>query len=80
MKKLMNKSGKWLAMALLVVLGTMRGYAQAMVYTYDLKVHHKASLWYDGPLPIILFGTLFVVGIYVIYHYWSNGQLRDDMS
>ena len=80
----MNKKAKSVYVVLLTavigMLATLSGYAQEVTATTDLKPLKHAGFFNYVPVPAIIFGTVFVVGIYLIYHYWANGTLRDDMS
>ncbi len=65
---------------LFFLLYGLTGYAKPVVSTYDIKTTSQSVSFIDGPYAVILFGLLFVAGIYLIYHYWANGKLTDDMS
>ena len=80
MKKSMSSGFGKVAAVLFFLLYGITGYAQPVVSTYDIKTTGHAVAFMDGPFPVIIFGLLFVLGIYLIYHYWANGKLIDDMS
>jgi len=79
MKKLGNSCRK-LVIACICMIAGVSAYAQEVVPTYDMQVSKQPEYWYDGPIPIIAFGVLFVIGAYLIYHFWANGKLKDDIS
>ena len=66
--------------AMICLMYGVAGYAQPVVSTYDVQPTEKSSHWFAVPLPILVFGGLFALVIYLIYHYWANGKLTDDMS
>ena len=47
---------------------------------YTLQLTDRTVNLYYGPFPIVLFSLMLATFIYLIYRYWSNGTLRDDMS
>jgi hypothetical protein len=56
----------------------VRSFAQeGSVYEFKEPKH---NLFFYVPLPVIIFGSLVAIGMYLVYHYWANGRLRDDMS
>ncbi len=68
------------------ILMSVKTYGQAKAdslissSSYHVEVATNSKGLTNIPVSIFVFGALFVMAIYAIYHYWANGMLRDDMA
>jgi hypothetical protein len=67
------------------ILMSVKTYGQAKADSLSTSSYHIAVVTSSkglGNIPVsaFVFGALFVMMVYGIYHYWANGALRDDMS
>ena len=77
MKKVVKGLIASVVAVILSIAGAVSSFAQSSIYSYTETKH---NLFYYVPLPVIIFGSLVGIGMYLVYHYWANGKLPDDMS
>ena len=66
--------------AILLLVSNLSGFGQDVVYSYGVTSHQKHNLFYYLPPTAIGVISVFFLGVYLIYHYWANGKLIDDLS
>jgi len=83
MKK-MQKSIQKFVLLTFGMLASLYGYAQENAvdtgYHYNSPRYEAHTNVHNFPVTAVIFGALFVLGIYALYHFISNGSLTDDMS
>ena len=62
----------------MIMLQAVKAVAQGSVYDTQPEVHH--NFFYYVPVPVLIFGSLIALAAYLVYHFWANGKLVDDMS
>jgi len=79
MKKRAKSIYASVVIAIMALVSAVTSYAQEGASPYDFKpVKHNFFFYF--PVPGLIFATVAVLGMYLIYHYWANGKLTDDMS
>jgi hypothetical protein len=66
--------------SILLLVSNLSGYGQDVAYTYGIASHQKHNLFYYLPPTAMVVLSVFFLGVYLIYHYWHNGKLIDDLS